>query len=373
MRTVHHRLETDTPGTIREIVSHRFGKAGARPLVYMQAALHAGEIPGMLLLRHLLPLLERFEAAGRIQGEIIIVPVANPIGLSQALLHDGIGRFETYTAENFNRHYPDLGVLVMERLEGKLTSDAGRNAEVIRAEMAAVLDELTPKTELEHLRRTLLGMAVQADMVLDLHCDLEALMHLYTTNTSREWGGVLSGYLGAAVVLLSDESGGNAFDESCSTQWDRFRARWGKDYPIPVGCQAATVELRGIADVDDTTASDDAAGIADWLVAVGAVAGDIPPARHGEGDLVLLAGTDDLKAPIGGVLSFRQKLGARVRPGDPIADVIDPVSGERHTLTTRAEGVFYAHDHRRFVRRGTSVGQISGAVPLRFGSLLAAR
>jgi hypothetical protein len=373
MRTIQHKLATDTPGTTREVVSHHFGEAGARPRIYIQAGLHAGEIPGMLLIRHLLPQLEAYEAAGRIRGEIVVVPVANPIGLSQALLHASFGRFEMNTAENFNRYYADLGELVTERLDGKLTQDPEHNAQTIRAEMAAALDESTPKTELGQLRRILQGMAVVSDMVLDLHCDLEAQMHLYTTNTGRDWGGLLSRYIGAAVVLLSDESGGHAFDESCSTQWDRFRKRWGEQFPIPVGCQAATVELRGLGDVQDAQAAKDAEGVAHWLIAVGAVSGEAPSPAHAEGDLVPLAGTDDIIAPIGGILSFRLPLGTRVRPGDVVVDVICPLTGERHALASRAEGIFYAHEDRRFVRRGTSVAQVSGAVPIRTGSLLAAR
>ncbi|HLY56967.1 MAG TPA: succinylglutamate desuccinylase/aspartoacylase family protein [Stellaceae bacterium] len=373
MRTIDHPLGTDTPGTVRQVTSHRFGQAGGRPKIYMQAGLHAGEIPGMLVLRHLLPRLEAFEAAGRIRGEIVVVPVANPIGLNQGLLHDSIGRFELHVAQNFNRHYPDLGVLAMERLDGKLTQNADENAAVIRAEMASALAEQELKTELDELRRTLLGMALDADMVLDLHCDLEALMHLYTTNTSRDWGGLMSRYIGAAVVLLSDESGGNAFDESCSTQWDRFRKRWGDQHPIPVGCQAATVELRGLADVDDRVAAADAANLADWLVAVAAVAGEAAAPGFAEGDLTPLAGADDITAPYGGVISFRESLGARLKPGDVVAELIDPLTGARRELATRTEGLLYAREDRRFVRRGTSVAQVAGATPIRFGSLLTAR
>src|SRR3546814_5615348 len=46
-------LLTASPGTSRELVVHRFGQAGARPKVYLQAALHADETPGLLVLHHL--------------------------------------------------------------------------------------------------------------------------------------------------------------------------------------------------------------------------------------------------------------------------------------------------------------------------------
>ncbi|MFO1340941.1 MAG: succinylglutamate desuccinylase/aspartoacylase family protein [Burkholderiaceae bacterium] len=374
LRTEHHPLLSDTPGTARQVTSHHFGHAGARPRVYIQAGLHAGEIPGMLVTRHLLPLLEALEVQGRLAGEVVVVPVANPVGLAQGLLHDSIGRFEMHAAENFNRHYPDLVKLLGDTLDGALGDSAQGNTALVRHAMADALAASPAATELASLRKTLLGLALGADMVLDLHCDLEAVCHLYTTDTSRDWGLQLSAHLGARVVLLASESGGHAFDESCSTPWDQLRARYGGRHPIAVGCHAATVELRGLADVDDIQAAADARHLAGWLAAIGRSrqARAAPPA-FAPGDGVPLAGTDDIKAPFGGIVSFRRAIGERVKAGEVIADLVDPLTGERTEITTRNDGLFYAREHRRFLRRGTSIGQVSGATPIRDGYLLAAR
>ena len=83
-----HRIErialpTPSAGTRREIVAHRFGHVGARPKVYVQAALHADELPGQLVCHHLIQRLIAMEAEGAIIGEIVVVPTANPIGMSQ--------------------------------------------------------------------------------------------------------------------------------------------------------------------------------------------------------------------------------------------------------------------------------------------------
>jgi hypothetical protein len=376
MRTIAHPLVSDTPGTPREIVSHHFGAAGARPRIYLQAGLHAGEIPGMLAARHLLPLLAAFEAQGRLLGEVVVVPVANPIGLGQGVMHEHLGRFELDSGQNFNRHYPDLAALVGDRLDDALGGNPAANVSLIRRALADALAAQVPKTELDALRQTLLGLALDADMVLDLHCDLEAMCHLYTTDTSRLWGEELSAYVGAAVVLLAGVSGGHAFDESCSTPWDTLRARLGARFPVPMGCHAATVELRGLADVNDRLAAADAAHLADWLVVVGAVAapaGGVPAPAHAAGEARPLAGTEDLIAPFGGIVSFRREVGERVKPGDVIADLVCPLTGARAEIATRNDGLLYAREHRRFLRRGTSVAQVSGATPVRSGYLLAAR
>ena len=375
MKTENHLLEGDVPGTARSVTSHHFGQAGARPRIYIQAGLHAGEIPGMLVSCHLLPLLQAIEAEGRIPGEIVVVPVANPIGLAQGLLHESIGRFELHAAENFNRHYPDLVKLVGDGLDGQLGDSAQGNTTLIRRAMADALADWAPPTELGALRKTLLGLALKADMVLDLHCDLEAVCHLYTTEASRDWGLQLSAHLGAEVALLSNESGGSAFDESCSTPWDRWRARFGAQFPIATGCHAATVELRGLADVSDRHAAVDARHLVDWLIAIGAVAAGLegaPAPSYAAGEAVPLAGTDDIKAPFGGIVSFRREVGERVKAGDVIADLIDPLTGERAEITTRATGLLYARENRRFLRRGSSIAQVSGSVVLRTGYLLSA-
>jgi len=80
-------------GTSRHVVVHRYGQPGARPKAYLQASLHADEIPPMLVQHHLIRLLDEADAAGLIEGEILIVPVANPIGVGQ-LVNDVLsGRY----------------------------------------------------------------------------------------------------------------------------------------------------------------------------------------------------------------------------------------------------------------------------------------
>ena len=49
------QLPSMTPGSARHVTVHRFGKAGARPKVYLQAAIHANELPGAMALHHLRP------------------------------------------------------------------------------------------------------------------------------------------------------------------------------------------------------------------------------------------------------------------------------------------------------------------------------
>jgi predicted deacylase len=85
MRVETTCLRPESPGSDRVLTSLVFGRAGAGPKAYLQAGLHADEMPGVLVLQALIPLLEAAETEGRIAGEIRLVPLANPLGASQWL------------------------------------------------------------------------------------------------------------------------------------------------------------------------------------------------------------------------------------------------------------------------------------------------
>lgn len=57
-------LPSPAPGVERTLRVHRYGTPGARPKAYFQAALHADEIPGLLVAQHLLRGLE--QAQGKV-------------------------------------------------------------------------------------------------------------------------------------------------------------------------------------------------------------------------------------------------------------------------------------------------------------------
>ena len=159
MHIQHHPLSGAPLGTQREIVSFHHGPQGTGRKAYLQASLHADELPGMLVAHHLRQRLFALEREGRLRGEVVVVPVANPIGIGQTVLLANEGRFELGSGENFNRHYPALFEKVAPLLEGRLGSDAAANAGVIRAALRALVDALPADTELASQRKTLLGLA----------------------------------------------------------------------------------------------------------------------------------------------------------------------------------------------------------------------
>jgi predicted deacylase len=370
MKTVHHRLTPSTPGVAIELLSLHYGTPGAGPKATLQAALHADEIPGLLVAHHLRERLAALEAEARIVGEIVLVPVANPIGLTQRVLQAVEGRFDLATGENFNRHYADLFDSVVARIDGKLTFDASHNVALIRDALREAASALPARSALESLRRTLLGLSIDADIVLDMHCDSQAVLHLYTETSA--WPDVepLARFLGARAALLADVSGDHPFDEACSTIWPRLAKRFGAETPIPSACIAVTVELRGEADVAHDLAARDADALIDYLCWQGLISGG--PSRLPEAlcEATPLAGSIPVSAPHGGVVVFVRELGAIVQAGERLADLIEPMGGLVTPLLSPVDGVFYARETRRFVPAGASVLRVAGREALRQGNLL---
>ncbi len=78
-------LISANPGSTRHLRVHRYGNPGSGPKAYLHSSLHADEWPGLLVLHHLTGMLDAADAEGRISGEIVLLPYANPLGLGQRI------------------------------------------------------------------------------------------------------------------------------------------------------------------------------------------------------------------------------------------------------------------------------------------------
>ena len=139
MEQITIALPSPAAGTTRSLSYLRFGQPGQGPKAYIQASLHADELPGMLVAHHLRALLTGLEQQGKLLGEVILVPVANPVGLAQTLLGTSQGRFDLRTGQNFNRMFHDLSHDVWQRVQRELGQDAQANQRLIRAAIRASL------------------------------------------------------------------------------------------------------------------------------------------------------------------------------------------------------------------------------------------
>ena len=370
-------LPSPSPGTERHLVVHRFGRKGARPRVWLQAAIHADELPGPLVLHHLMPKLAEADRNGQIPGEIMVAPFANPVGLTQVVGSVLQGRYALDGSGNFNRGFLDLRDALEEAMAGKLGNDAAANVTAIRATIEALLAEHKADDESAILKLTLHRLAATADIALDLHCDDQAALHIYCGPRQAVAFADLAARLGAAALLTAGDSGDTPFDEALTRPWWRLMERY-QDKPIPNDAMiSCTVELRGRADIDDATAQRDADGIFDWLQARGAISGKAPPAVA-PCPATPLDGVGPVRTPHAGLWVPCVEPGTRVTAGQIVGHLIDPMlpaDAGRLALKAPVAGTMFARMRPDLAKVGDRVAKVASpqSIPGRRGKLLGDR
>ena len=340
-------LPSMTPGTGRSLVWYRFGRSGARPKAYLQAAIHANELPGAMALHHLLPMLAAAERSGGIKGEIVAVPVVNPIGLAQLVGNNHLGRYDFLGRDNFNRNWPDLSGSIADRIGGRLGRDAGENVALIRTAALTALDAMKPASELQTLRAEVMKLSADADIVLDLHCDLEAVLHLFVSR--KDWPGparALAADLGAQATLYNDPfPEALTFSGVHSALWARLAVRFPQAN-IPQACLAATVELRSQHEVTHALGAADAANLYRFLVRRGLISGRAGTLPRLKAEATPIGGMDVGYSPKSGMLAYRVAKGVRVAKGEVVCEIIDPMDarGEkaRTPVRSRTDGIVFS-------------------------------
>ncbi len=325
----------DTPGVEWRLpVLHFRGDTKTAPRVYLQAALHANELPGTAVLHFLCDRLRKAEAEGALAGEVTIVPQANPIGAAQAHFGEMQGRFDLASRTNFNRDFPLVTL----------------------AERDALLADLDRETAVKRLKRRLLHMALGAELVLDLHCDDESIQYAYIDEAFWPEAADLASSLSMAAVFLSDGES-TAFEEAVG---HAFKHRGeGKLAKVP-GRLAVTVELRGRRDVHPDTAKADADGLFRFLAGRGVVRASEPHAPAFTGPAVPLDNIDMVRALEPGTVLFHKDIGDTVEAGELLATIITRPGLDDGLYEMRAErsGLVATRTSDRFVRRGDDLMKI---------------
>mgnify|MGYP001174357533 CR=1 FL=1 len=359
----HITLPTASLGTERNVTVHRFGTPGARPKAYLHAALHAQELPGIVVLEHLQKRLHEADAEGKIIGEIALVPFANPIGLSQQIMMEAQGRYDLDTNRNYNRGFPDLIGEVVEVIADSLTDDGDENVAVIRTAIGTALEGRKDAREADVLKLRLLQLSHDADLVLDLHSAWEALLHLFVTDVNWPDADDLARQIGAEVVLVDRGNRMMTFKSAHALLWKEVAARF-PDHPVPPGSLTAVVELRGQRDVDDHLTRPDADNLYHWLQRRGVIAGSPGPLPEARCEPRSVVGLHRLTAEAGGILVYHRQLGHAVREGETFCHILDPETATRTPVTAPIDGLLYARRSHRFARKGQYFCAIAGDTPI---------
>jgi len=298
MKTTMEKLPGDTEGVSYELTVFRFkGSSRKAPTAYIQAALHAGELPGVVAIHALMPKLRAAEAEGRILGDITVVPAANPVGRAQYHFGELEGRFHLGTRTNFNRDFP-----LIDRPD--------------KSALPKLPAGSTTDLRLKHL---LVGLSMGHDIVLDLHCDFEAVPYLYVP--ARLWPAMqdCAAALGVEAVILWDGASGSAFEEASIHPWLQVPPEKASlDKRV-----VTTVEYRGILDVDDKLAKSDADGLYRLLATRGVIEDEkAAKPRKFTGVVTPIDHVEMIDLPRAGAILYHAKPGQRVRKGAKLATIV---------------------------------------------------
>lgn len=326
----------DTAGIAWRLPVFRFkGNEATAPSVYLQAALHANELPGTALLHFLLERLRRADVDGAILGDITVIPQANPIGLAQSHFGEMQGRFELGSRTNFNRDFPLVAL----------------------AERATLLEGLDHYSAADRLKRTLLHTALGADLVLDLHCDDESLQYAYIDTAFWPEAADLAAELDMRAVFLSDGES-SAFEEAVG---HAFKHQGGDRLKSVPGRLSVTVELRGRRDVYPDMAKADAEGLWRFLAGRGVVSDSAHTTVDYTGPAVPLDNIEMVRAVEPGTVLFHRTIGEAVKAGDLLATLITRPGDPDGTLAVKAshDGLIATRTSIRYARRGEDLMKIA--------------
>lgn len=338
MKTTIEKLAGDTEGVSYELTVFRFkGSSKKAPTAYIQAALHAGELPGVVAVHALMPKLRAAEAEGRILGDITIVPAANPVGRAQYHFGELEGRFHMGTRTNFNRDFPLLA----------------------RPDKSALPPLPAASTTDRRLKHLLVGLSIGHDIVLDLHCDFESVPYLYVHK--QLWPAMQDCAAAMAVdaVVLWDGPSGAAFEEASIHPYLQMpREKADLDRRV-----VTTVEYRGLADVYDRHAKSDAEGIYRLLATRGVIADEkAAKPRKYTGVVAPIDHVEMIAMPRAGAILFHVEPGQRVRKGARLATIVHSPGEENGSVDVLAPqaGYVFTRESKRSGRAGDDIVKLIG-------------
>ena len=356
-------LVGDTPGRSTQLIYYRIGPDNAEPKVYLQAAVHADEQPGILILHHLLRLLSDADAAGELKAQFVLMPMVNPLGMGDIEFGQHQGRYNRNSGVNHNRQWPDLYASIDTDMGDKLGQNAAENIITVRQAVRDWVENLPQITAQQQWRQAIMSEACDADYVFDVHCDDDALIHIFSIPQLAENMQQLADHTGAAATLLAEDSGGGSFDEIWPAIWLKLAREFpDKDIPLPV--KSCTLEFRGQFDTFDALNHRDAKNLYGYFQGEGLITGSSTGDKGQAAAATDLRATEYLRADKAGLLVYCVELGERVKKGDKIADLLHLDGDEafigRTPILAGTDGLVLSRRTTKYVWRNATVAKIVG-------------
>ncbi|MBA6364967.1 succinylglutamate desuccinylase/aspartoacylase family protein [Colwellia sp. BRX8-8] len=295
------------------------------PSVYIQANMHGAEVQGNAVIFQLLELLKNT----KINGDITLVPYANPVGCNHKNGEYTLGRFDPITGVNWNRmyHFDESSIKPFVR------ECIGKKNQVIEANFKKLMIESIEEklnhniyglTTGQRIAYQLQRLAHQADYVLDLHTGPISSKHLYCPEYAQE----SAQYFDIPHTLLIPNDFDGALDEATFCPWwslqDAF-AELGIEFSISsasINKESFTVELGSQEQIDLDVALEDAKSIMNYLQHKNVInTTEYRPktmTRYG----CYLKNYKAFYSPMGGMVDYLAEFGQPLAAGEPLARIL---------------------------------------------------
>lgn len=295
------------------------------PHVYLQAALHAGEVMGIGVLQHLLEQLPNYT----LHGTLTLVPCANPYGIDQKAGEYTQGRFDPSTGENWNRQFVNLWdeaaatdlIQANQDVPFKALQDKYR-AHLITRLQAAQQGNAGYGATLAH---TLQGLALNADVALDLHCDSITVPYAYVPSFAV--GDIR--HLHMPFLMATPKTFSPCFNEAFFYPWwqftDLYTQLTGQNAACPV--RSCTYEVGAKERLDQENVHSLGQGLLDFCCHMGLLtpkAGLKP--RVPENIILPVDQFKRMMAPVSGIVRWTCPLGKPVERGAEIGRILKPTA-----------------------------------------------
>ena len=282
------------------------GKNPKAKKAYLQSSIHGAEHQGNPVIHHLIEFFKKNPPL----GDVTLVPICNPVGMDHKSGEYTDGRYETATGDNWNRAYLDVAT-PLEDLKGNYTVPE------LKSEMLkAIRKKLKSGVSFpQKLALTLQEMAMQADVVLDLHNANVSLPYVYSADMCLKD----AVYLGFKHILSMPTTFGGALDEAICAPWAKLQKRHGlKDEALP---QGYTVELGGQERISLEAGKNECANVIEFFKHHGIVSGRAKtPAPAMVCDL---ADYKTIYAPRGGLYDYKIETGSVIKKGTLMAECLN--------------------------------------------------
>ncbi|MEO1351879.1 MAG: succinylglutamate desuccinylase/aspartoacylase family protein [Cyanobacteria bacterium J06635_15] len=225
---------------------------GATPgkKVYIQANLHGAELAGNAVVYALIEFFSQLDAA-QLKGEVLLLPLCNPLGVNQRAHHFVSGRFNPYDGRDWNRihwdyektgadipafakaHLKDSPEQIIHAFRQQIGLAFQRELETLRSPAGVTIHQL--------YRTQLQALALDADYLVDLHSSTnEGLTYLYYFDRRADSARTF----GLDFGTLLDQYDGDAFDEAFIKPWLALETAFEQlNRPLKLDIEAFTLEL----------------------------------------------------------------------------------------------------------------------------------